>query len=178
MKQYCEDGYNLSDGKCIKIEIKNASSKVSCPDNYTLRDDNICYANGAFNKIVIEENHCLTTIEDYRKSFDELDENGNFKYTKDYVGEFKGYLATSGEYAGKCIAQYCDHYNTTRNECDQQVTIPYSGTIYGCPSDSIEDGVNFCRKISKPLTVYECESGYTLNKDKCEKVIEKNPIND
>ena len=157
VKQTCEDGYNLENGKCIKTTSINAKANQSCEAGYSL-NGNTCLSNETYDKVSSQE--CLLP-----KEYD--------------IGEYTdvdGRVTQNNAYErdGECWYNACTDWDN--NICHGGVMKKYEfTTITSCPSGTEEINGN-CYKTSQVKTTYSCEKGI-LQGSKCVSTESKDPLN-
>ena len=157
VKQSCEEGYTLEDGKCTKTTTTTAKASQSCSDGYTL-SGNTCLSKETYDKVTSQE--CLLPAE-----YD----IGEYTYAD---GTKMKNVASVED--GECWYNSC---NTWKNG------ICYGGslakteftTVTACPSGTKEVSGK-CYKTSQVKTTYTCENG-TLDGSKCTTTETKEPLN-
>ncbi len=137
--QTCNDGYKLTDGKCVKTTTTNAKATKSCSSGYTLSGSS-CISKQASQKVI--EHYCVQSYTQQKES------NGWY------------YQALRVENSS-CVIRIC---RKGPNE-DCYVTNAEAKGRLVCPSGTKEiDGK--CYKTSKVKTTYSCSEG-KLNGSKC-----------
>lgn len=170
-EKYCDDGYTLEDGKCIKKEIIAATTESICENGYYL-NGNKCYSDKVYAKNV--KYRCIQTIDEYRKLVGKVTTHPADPYTD---ADFDCLITFTHEDDHTCSYNF-GAYKEMQGEqvCE---------ALYGfgtdalkeetCPSGSVNiDGK--CRTSVNPKVNYKCADDYVLQDDNnCLKIIETKP---
>ena len=139
VSQTCDEGYKLTDGKCVKTTTTNAKATKSCSEGYTL-SGSTCLSKKTVEKVI--EKYCVESYTQHQES------NGWY------------YQALRVENGG-CVIRICKDGPT---EGCYETTAEAKGRLV-CPSGTKEVN-NKCYKTSKVKTTYSCDAG-KLNGSKC-----------
>lgn len=160
----CEEGYELTEGKCIKIlDQKDAIASYSCQDGFTLsQDKSECTKTETKNAKI--DNPCPS---DYTFS--------NGTCTKTEMAEIiinKSCIDQYGEVEGDVCHHTQTKQATTRTTCPNgKVYVALTNdcwTAWGIKcSYSILSGYCLSPSSEKPITAYACPTGYTLEGTTC-----------
>lgn len=193
---YCDEGYKLENGKCLK-EINRISAKINyiCP-SYTYEYKGECYKEERFvngeafcpKDRTLENNECVINIVESAKAIceeGEFDEHNNKCVIKTYVGDAKEYCrltpATDILIDHKCygpkpmINGGCLNGDKIINGKCVDMNSYYKadwvcpdGSFITNPDGSLMHGDTKCYKETKtnPKSYY-CDEGYTLDGTKC-----------
>ena len=138
----CEDGYKITDGKCVKTTSVKATATKTCSDGYELKNGSCLSKTGVDRELVPA---CRGGIQE------------KFNYDPDRNYYYRSVRAEDH----KCIVQICQNADGT--DCYEDYVEP----IYelGCENGMKEvDGK--CYKTSNVKTTYTCKEG-KLSGSKC-----------
>ena len=145
----CEDGYNLEDNTCVKIEKVDAKSSKTCNSGYTL-SGNTCISTQSYTKETKQECRIPAEYEKY----------------KDYDAKVK---VVNGE----CQYSQCSKYDHGECVAGFMIPVPFT-TISTCPSGTSEIN-GLCKKTANPTITYSCSEG-TLEGTKCNVTVKSDII--
>lgn len=182
---YCEDGYELTDGMCTTIkETKDAEYTYYCNNGDTL-NDHMCEHNITTDTIEVEKcdngyllaNGVCSTI---------ISKNANASYScsSGTLNGTKCVRKAADPSALVCSAKYCTigTYDAATNKCKSVAPITgkvtYYDTVcgeYSCSRGVKEGNMCYVDYSSDANVSYSCESGYNLSGTKCNTTVTKSP---